>query len=122
MLQSFMDAREQEKTTDEYNMRVEISQRRTEQRGALKIAAHEARRKVTLGGQIDNAIQRGERRWMDLNDTELLLLDAFNSGKLHRIQKKCDQAFGWNRVMKSAAGNGAARLNLCDNASDNGAA
>ena len=44
MLQSFMNAWEQEKTTEEYKKRVEISERRTEERTRLKNAAHEARR------------------------------------------------------------------------------
>ena len=44
MLQSFMNAWEQEKTTEEYKKRVGISERRTEERTRLKNAAHEARR------------------------------------------------------------------------------
>ena len=44
VLQSFMNAWEQEKTTEEYKKRVEISERRTEERTRLKNAAHEARR------------------------------------------------------------------------------
>ena len=47
---------------------------------------------------------------MDLDPTEENLLDEYNQGKLSRIQKQSDAAFGWNRFLKSAAGSGASRL------------
>ena len=110
MLQTFMDAWEEEKTTDAYKKRVLISQRRTKQQGDLKNAAHEARRNLVLGGKINGAIMRGDRTWDDLGDAEKALLDDFNSGKLRRVRDECDEAFGWNRDMRSAAGSAASRL------------
>ena len=53
---------------------------------------------------------RGDRIWDELGDTEVALLDDFDSGKLHRLRDECGEAFGWNRDMKSAAGSAAARL------------
>jgi len=122
MLQTFMDAWEEEKTTDAYKKRVLISQRRTQQQGDLKNAAHEARRNLVLGGKINGAIMRGDRTWDDLGDAEKALLDDFNSGKLQRVRDECDEAFGWNRYMRSAAGSAASRLSREESASDNGAA
>ena len=49
MLQSFMDAWEEEKTTDDYKKRVDISRSHTKQQGYLKIDAHEARRNLVIG-------------------------------------------------------------------------
>ena len=45
-----------------------------------------------------------------MNDTELALLNDFNNGKLLRLMNECDEAFGWNREMRSNAGSAAARL------------
>ena len=102
MLQTFMDAWEEEKTTDAYKKRVLISQRRTKQQGYLKNAAHEARRNLVRGGKSNGAIMRGDRAWDNLG--------GFNSGKLQRVRDECDEAFGWNRDMRSAAGSAATRL------------
>ena len=63
-----------------------------------------------IGWKINGAIMRGDRTWDDLGDAERALLDDFNSGKLQRIQDECDEAFGWNRNMKSVAGSAASRL------------
>ena len=112
MLQSFMNAWEQEKTTEEYKKRVEISERRTEERTRLKNAAHEARRDLVQGRKINDAILRGDRTWDDLGVLEKALLDDFNSGKLRRVRDECDAAFGWNRATSSAAGGAASRLAL----------
>ena len=76
----------------------------------MKHAAHQARRNLTLGQQIDKAIRTNKRKWMDVDPTEKDLLDEYNQGKLTRMQKTCDDAFGWNRFLKSAAGSGASRL------------
>ena len=63
-----------------------------------------------LGGKVNGAIMRGDRTWDDLGDAEKALLDDFNSGKLHRVRDERDEAFGWNRDMRSAAGSAASRL------------
>ena len=65
---------------------------------------------------------RGDRTWDELGDEEKALLDDFNSGKLRRVRDECDEAFGWNRNMRSAAGSAASRLNRQESASDDGAA
>ena len=87
-----------------------ISQRRTKQQEDLKNAAHEARRNLVRGKNINGAIIRGDGTWDDLGDAEKALLDDFNSGKLQRVRDECDEAFGWNRDMRSAAGSAATRL------------
>ena len=63
-----------------------------------------------LGGKINGAIMRGDRTWDDLGDAEEALMDDFNSGKLRRVRDECDEAFAWNRDMRSAAGSAATRL------------
>ena len=110
MLQRFMDAWEQEKTTEDYKKRVEMSARRTEERTRLKNAAHEARRDLVQGRKINDAILRGALKWDDLDVLEKALLDDFNSGKLRRVQEERDADFGWNRAASSAAGSAASRL------------
>ena len=110
MLQGFMKAWEREKTTEEYRMRVEISQRRTEERTRLKNAAHEARRDLVQGRKINDAIARGERTWDDLGVLEKAHLVDLTSGKLRRDRDESDAAFGWNQAASSAAGNAASRL------------
>ena len=62
------------------------------------------------GGKINGAIMRGDRTWGDLGDAEKALLDDFNSGNLQRVRDECDEAVGWNRDMRSAAGSAACRL------------
>ena len=110
MLQSFMDAWEHEKTTDEYKKRVEISKQRTEEQTRAKTAAHEARRDLLQGRRIHEAISRGDRNWNGLSDVEKSLVEGFNNGRLQRIQAARDAEFGWNRAASSAAGAAASRL------------
>ena len=110
ILQGFMNAWEEEKMTKEYKKRVEISERRTEERTRLKKAAHEARRDLVQGRTINYAIARSDRTWADLCDLEKALLDDFNSGKLQKRRDECDAAFGWNQAASSAAGSAASRL------------
>ena len=114
LLQTFMDNWEREKTTAEYKKRVEISKERTSQREALKAAAHKARRKYAHGFRLDNDIAKKRRLWKDLGDTERAVLDEYAALKLDKDQKKCDEAYGWNQQMKSAAGSAASRLSYCD--------
>ena len=110
VLQAFMKALEKEKQTDAYKERVQVSQKRTEGQGDMKNAAHEARRNVALAAKINSDIESGDRKWEDLNGIEIAFLDDFNGKQLHRLQKGCDEAFGWHRHKKSAAGSAAARL------------
>ena len=49
-------------------------------------------------------------------------LDDLASGKLCRVQNECDEAFRWDRNMRSAAGSAASRLSSRESASDSGAA
>ena len=82
------------------------------------MAAHESLRIVALGANINSAIKRGNRMWEDLDGIQIALLDDVNARKLHRLQKGCDEAFGWNRNKKSAAGSAAARLSCYESGSD----
>ncbi len=108
--QRFMTAWEQEKSSDDYKKRVQVSQRSTDERRALKKAAHAARQALARAKKINGAILRGSRAWEDLSNTEKALLDDFNSGSLIRIRDECDAAFGWNKQMRGDAGSAAARV------------
>ena len=109
-IQRFMTAWEQEKSSDEYKRRVDISERLTEERRALKRAAHAARQDLVQGKKISMAINRGAREWDDMSSEEARLLNDFNSGKLHRVRDDCDAAFRWNAQMRATAGSAASRM------------
>ena len=89
---------------------MQISQESTDERRALKKAAHAARRAFARAKKINDAILRGSRAWEDLSNTDNKLLDDFNSGSLMRIRDECDAAFGWNKQMRDDAGSAAARV------------
>ena len=111
ILQKFMAAWELEKNSDDYKKRVQVSERLTEERRQLKKSnAHAARQEVARGQMINADILCGVRVWRSLSDREKVLLDDFNSGKLHRARDACDEAFGWNKEMRSAAGSAASRV------------
>ena len=102
-----MGARE---NSEDYKKRVQVSERLTEERRQLKSNAHAARQEVARGQMLNADILCGVRVWRNLSDRENVLLDDFNSGKLHRARDACDEAFGWNREMRSAAGSAASRV------------
>ena len=102
-----MGARE---NSEDYKKRVQVSERLTEERRQLKSNAHAARQEVARGQMINAAILSGARVWRDLSDKEKVLLDDFNSSKLHRARGACDEAFGWNKEMRSVAGSAASRV------------
>ena len=106
----FMDKWEEEKQSADYKKRVEISEKLTEERRALKKAAHAARQELVRASRINGAILRGTKDWNDLTATEKRLLDDFNSGKLFRIRDQCDAAFGWNQSIRSAVSSAASRV------------
>jgi hypothetical protein len=109
-IQRFMTAWEQEKTSDDYKKRVQISEALTEKRRALKKAAHKARQDLVLAVKLNGAITRGSRAWDDLTGKEQALVEDLNSGKLTQARDDCDAAFGWNAQARSAAGSAANRL------------
>ena len=105
-----MTAWEEEKNSDECKKRVQISERLTKERRALKMAAHTARQDLLRGAKLNAAILRGSRAWDDLSHTEKALLDDFNSNKLTRARDDCDAAFGWSKQMRSAMGSAVSRM------------
>ena len=58
-MQRFMRAWEEEKSSDDYKKRMQISERLTKERRALKNAAHAARQALVRGGKIHAAILGG---------------------------------------------------------------
>ena len=105
-----MDRWEEEKQSADYKKRLEISEKLTEERRALKKAAHAARQELVRASRINGAILRGAKDWNDLTATEKRLLDDFNSGKLSCIRDQCDAAFGWNQSIRSAVSSAASRV------------
>ena len=105
-----MTAWQNEKASDEYKKRMQISERLTEERRALKKAAHTARQDLLRGAKLNAAILRGSRVWDHLSHWEKELLEDFNSGKLTRARDDCDAAFGWSKQMRSAAGSAVSRM------------
>ena len=105
-----MTAWEQERSSDAYKKRVQVSQRLTDERRELKNAAHAARQAFARATRINDAILRGSKLRNDLSNDEKALLADFNSGSLIRIRDECDAAFGWNKQMRDAAGSAAARV------------
>ena len=109
-MQRFMRAWEEEKSSDDYKKRMQISERLTEERRALKNAAHAARAALVRGQQIHATILRGSTQRAALSDQDRALLDDFICGMLARVRDECGAAFGWNREMRTAAGSTANRM------------
>ena len=109
-IQRFMRAWEEEKSSDDYKKRMQISERLTKERRALKNAAHAARQALVRGRKIHAAILRGSNQRAALSDLDNALLDDFICGRLDRVRDECDAAFGWNREMRTAAGSAANRM------------
>jgi hypothetical protein len=104
MIQKFMTACEQEKDSVEYKQRKQISERCTEERKALKKAAHKARQDLVKARKIMEA-----PLWSLSKEDQTLVTD-FQSGHLERIRDDCDQAFGWNQQMRTDMGSTASRM------------
>ena len=109
-IQRFMRAWEEEKSSDDYKKRMQISERLTKERRALKNAAHAARQALVRGRKIHADILRGSKQRAALSDQDNALLDDFICGRLARVRDECDAAFGWNREMRTAAGSTANRM------------
>ena len=105
-----MTAWERQKSSDDFRKRVQVFQPLTDERRELKNAAHAARQTFARATRIKDAIFRDSKLHNHLSNDEKALLAAFNSGSLIRIRDECDAAFGWNRQMRNAAGNAAARV------------
>ena len=105
-----MRAWEEEKSSDDYKKRMQISERLTKERRALKNAAHAAREAIVRGRKIHAAILQGSKQRAALSDQEKALLDDFICGRLARVRDECDSAFGWNKEMRTAAGSTATRI------------
>ena len=105
-----MRAWEEEKSSDDYKKRMQISERLTKERRALKNAAHAARQALVRGRQIHADILRGSKQRVALSDQDNALLDDLICGRLARVRDECDAAFGWNREMRTAAGSTANRM------------
>ena len=105
-----MSSWNQEKATDEYKKRRQISEQATEERKQLKKEAHAARQNLVRGIKINNEIRLGLRLWRSLSADEKTLLDEFNSGQLISRPDECDAAFGWDKQQRDAAESAAARL------------
>jgi hypothetical protein len=103
-IQQFMTACEQEKSSHEYQQRKQISERLTEERRALKKAAHKARQDLVKARKIIRA------NWWNLSREDQTLLTDFQSGQLDRIRDDCDRAFGWNQQMRTNMGSTASRM------------
>ena len=110
VMQRFIRAWEEEKSSGDYKKRMQISERLTKKRRALKNAAHAARQALVRGRKIHADILRGSKQWAALSDQDKALLDDFNCGRLARARDKCDVAFGWNNEMRIAAGSAAKRI------------
>ena len=109
-MQRFVRAWEEEKASDEYKKRMQISERLTKERRALKNAAHAAREAPVRGRNIHAAILQGSKHRTALSDQDKALLDDFICGRLAHVRDECDAAFGWNREMRTAAGSTASRM------------
>ena len=109
-IQRFMRALEEEKSSEAYQKRMQMSERLTEKRRALKNAAHTARQALVRGQKIHAAILQGSKQRAALSAMDRALVDDFISGMLARRRDECDAAFGWNREMRTAAGSVANRI------------
>ena len=79
---------DEEKSSEEYQQRKQVSERLTEERRALKDAAHKARQDLVKARKLSSA------HWSSLSSEEQNLLTDFQSGELERIRDDCDRAFG----------------------------
>ena len=109
-IQRFMRAWEEEKSSEDYKKRVQISEQLTKERMALKNAAHASRQAFVRGRKIHAAILQGSNQWAALSDRDKTLLDDFTCGTLERVRDKCDAAFGWNNEMRTAASSTANKI------------
>jgi hypothetical protein len=103
-IQQFIKAWEKEKSSDEYKKQKHISECRTEDRKALKKAAHQARQDLVKARKIHT------EKWENLSKEDKNLWINLQSGKLDRICNACDQAFGWNQQMRTNTGSTASRI------------
>ena len=102
--EQFMTACDEEKSSEEYQQRKQVSERLTEERRALKDAAHKARQDLVKARKLSSA------HWSSLSSEEQNLLTDFQSGELERIRDDCDLAFGWNQHMRTNMGSTASRM------------
>jgi hypothetical protein len=103
-IEQFMTACEEEKSSEEYQQRKQISECLTEECRALKNAAHNARQDLVKARKISSA------NWWTLSIEEQTLVTDFQSGQLERIRDDCDLAFGWNQQMRTNMGSTASRM------------
>ena len=109
-MQQFMTAWNEEKLSEDYKKRVQISVQSTLERRFLKRAAHTARQNLVQAAKSNCAIRSGRQDLRNLSRTERRLLDDYNSGELARIRDACDAAVGWNKQKRIAVGSAAARV------------
>ena len=109
-VQRFVRAWQEEKSSDDYKKRMQISERLTEERRALKNAAHAARQALVRGRNIPAAVARDAKQLATLSHRDRALLADFTCGKLATIRDECDAAFGWNREMRIAVSSTAAKM------------
>jgi len=81
-----------------------VSECLTEERRALKNAAHKARQDLVKAKKLSSA------NWWTLSEEDQTLVTNFHSGQLERIRDDCDLAFGWNQQMRTDMGSTASRL------------
>ena len=105
-----MRAWEEEKSSEDYKKRVQISEQLTKERMALKNAAHASRQAFVRGRKIHAAILQDSNQWAALSDRDKTLLDDFTRGTLERVRDNCDAAFGWNNEMRAAASSTANKI------------
>jgi len=65
-----------------------VSECLTEERRALKNAAHKARQDLVKAKKLSSA------NWWTLSEEDQTLVTNFHSGQLDRIRNDCDRAFG----------------------------
>ena len=106
--QRIMFAWEQEKESNAYKQRWQVSQRLTDDRRELTNAARAARQAFARAKKIYDDIDSGEKRRRNLSSAESAMLAEFESGSLERARDDCDAAFGWNKETRDAAGSAAA--------------
>ena len=109
-IQRFMRAWEEEKSSEDYKKRVQISEQLTKERMALKNAAHASRQAFVRGRKIHAAILQDSNQRAALSDRDKTLLDDFTCGTLERVRDNCDAAFGWNNEMRAAASSTANKI------------
>jgi hypothetical protein len=103
-IRQFMTAWETEKSSEDYKKQKQISECLTEERRALKKAAHQARQDLVKARKIHC------ENWENLSREDKTLWTNLQSGQLDRIRDACDQAFGWNQQMRTNTGSTASRI------------